>query len=493
MRVSQESSFIIDNYVYETFQVSNVIYILAENYGLDLDEIIDICENKRLKIKKTLNIAIDKILDRLSPYEISKVFYQFIHSQPTVIYGLIRQMVDIHYNDLTLSKISRDKTLIKYFECFFEMFNRLKSRVVFSFNNIIKNEYLKMQVENKKAMTFTKYYNTNKYNIFNSLNSSTYTYNNGYRLESEYTSSGSRYITTTSGIGSNGYIDNWESLIGTYMNTDVEYLTLFNEYNCSNHNTLSMRDRYDYDKKGLAQVGPVKERYDSTVLNRLKKSFKGLVSFLNPEEYKDLFNANNLIVEGINFNFRLSFKSKESILEYTKNMKNYSIPYNLELLSKNDEKLCDICIVYHDCPILDEVLSTLLLIKSGQEELLLSTGNHLKKTRLYKEVFKSDDNYEIHAPLVSNEISEKLEKMAIVKDIIKLKFSQIFDYEIIEYLTATNETWSEIVDYQAFKLFDIKIFDHFVKPLNWVEYKPSLLNLNQQLRINIENKRDNFL
>ena len=83
--------------------------------------------------------------------------------------------------------------------------------------------------------------------------------------------------------------------------------------------------------------------------------------------------------------------------------------------------------------------------------------------------------------------------MAIVKDIIKLKFSQIFDYEIIEYLTATNETWLEIVDYQAFKLFDIKIFDHFVKPLNWVEYKPSLLNLNQQLRINIENKRDNFL
>ncbi len=485
MRVSQESSFIIDNYVYETFQVSNVIYILAENYGLDLDEIIDICENKRLKIKKTLNTAIDKILDKLSPYEISKVFYQFMHSQPNVIYNLIRQMVDIHYNDLTLSKISRDKTLIKYFECFKAMYDKLQPRVVFTFNNIIKNEYLKLQVENKKAMQFTKYYyNTNDIQRFRSLTTgSSSRYNNSYRIENEYNSYSNKWITTTSTTSSNSYIDNWESLLGTYMQSDVEYLTLFNEYNCSNHNTLSTRDIYDFEKKRIASLSPVKERYDTTVLNRLKKSFKGLVSFLKPDEYKALFNDNNLIVDGINFNFRISFKSKESILEYTKNMKNYSIPYNLELLSKNDEKLCDICIVYHDCPILDEVLSTLLLIKSGQEELLLSTGNHLRKTRLYKEVFKTDDNLEMHRPLVAEEISEKLDKMAIVKDIIKLKFSQFFDSDIIEYFTATNETWSEIVDYQASKLFDVQIFDHLVKPLNWVEYKPSLLNINQQLRI----------
>ena len=57
----------------------------------------------------------------------------------------------------------------------------------------------------------------------------------------------------------------------------------------------------------------------------------------------------------------------------------------------------------------------------------------------------------------------------------------MFNHEIADYLTTTTETWSEIVDYQALKLFDVKIFDYLITPLKWTEYKPSLIK--QQLRI----------
>jgi hypothetical protein len=200
----------------------------------------------------------------------------------------------------------------------------------------------------------------------------------------------------------------------------------------------------------------------------LRKSFKGLTRFLRPDEYEDLFNRNDLVVEGINWNFRIYFNSKKDIITYTKNMDNYSIPYKLELLTKSGERLCDICIIYPGCPILDEILSTLLLIKSGQEDVLIDTGNHLNKSVLYKNIIKDKNEFVV---ITNDGLAHRANSYIRVKEIVWDGLRAILNVDELSYIFDYDLTWDEIVGYPAFKLFDVKVFDSYVRKLNWTPAK----------------------
>ena len=476
VRVSQDTSFIIDNYVYETFQVSDIIYIIAEEYDLDLDELIDMCQEKGLSIPTVLNTAVENYISKLNHYELNKLFYQFVHKQKQSLFGLARVITDEKFHDLTLSTVTNHISYKRYFHNFKHMYLYLAKKLSYSFSNIIANEKSKHEVRMRNARLAaqaTKYYNSRSYGSFYSTH-----INNMYTDDSVGT-----YRITRTGTSAT---QNWESLLGSYYNADsYNALSYYND-NDINDNVVTYysrqiesayrnqineslertRRQHDSELASLRKLYPAKPQYEEEVYKRFKRSFVSLTKFLRPDEYKALFNDNNLWVEGKVYDFNISFKNKKSILEYTKNMENYSIPYNLDLYTKQGDKLCEICIVYPGVPILDEILSTLLLIKSGQEDIILTTGNHFKKTEMYKIVFHDYDEDSLSgvAALVSEEMQERMEKLTFVTDIIKSNLSSIVGREICEYIYGLFNSWKEIVIEET---YIPNVFEHMIKPLVW--------------------------
>jgi hypothetical protein len=264
----------------------------------------------------------------------------------------------------------------------------------------------------------------------------------------------------------NSYTDGWESLI------DMSHYRRLAQAQSRQLDVTTERDRNAYREflENTSKKFVSKPHKDLTpeVRNRLRKSFKGLTRFLRPDEYEDLFNRNDLVVEGINWNFRIYFNSKKDIITYTKNMDNYSIPYKLELLTKSGERLCDICIIYPGCPILDEILSTLLLIKSGQEDVLIDTGNHLNKSVLYKNIIKDKNEFVV---ITNDGLAHRANSYIRVKEIVWDGLRAILNVDELSYIFDNDLTWDEIVRYPAFKLFDVKVFDSYVRKLNWTPAK----------------------
>jgi hypothetical protein len=56
-------------------------------------------------------------------------------------------------------------------------------------------------------------------------------------------------------------------------------------------------------------------------------------------------------------------------------MDSFHIPYSLSIHAKDGRYITKLCVIFPGCPILDQVLSLYLMIKSGKEIELLQTGN----------------------------------------------------------------------------------------------------------------------
>ena len=51
------------------------------------------------------------------------------------------------------------------------------------------------------------------------------------------------------------------------------------------------------------------------------------------------------------------------------------IPYKLELYTKTDVHVADLCVYMQDTPVLDQILALSLFIKSGEEDYILEKAN----------------------------------------------------------------------------------------------------------------------
>ena len=58
-RVSPEPSYIFDHYVYETFVMNDLIYIIAEDHNLDVDKLMDLYNENDVHIVR----AVDDIIE----------------------------------------------------------------------------------------------------------------------------------------------------------------------------------------------------------------------------------------------------------------------------------------------------------------------------------------------------------------------------------------------------------------------------------------------
>ena len=489
-RVSPESSYILDHYVYETFVMNDLIYIIAEDHNLDVDKLMDLCNENDVHIVRAVDDIIENYCKKMNVYDRSKLFYRYLHRHKETLVALIRTLSDNYLED---HEIIESEEFQNYIHTFKTTFNKLKLGVNFSFNEIIETEYKRLQISNDKALKaleIQRWYN------MRSIGGSSYGSEYENHVNYYYNSTGYNMIhsITTTNSGSyidynrsaastyNSYTDGWESLIDMshYRRLAHAQERRLAEITASNRNTNRNTYRTFLESTTSNQIVSekrflAKPHKDLTpeVRNRLRKSFKGLTRFLRKDEYEDLFNRNDLVVEGINWNFRIYFNSKKDIITYTKNMDNYSIPYKLELLTKSGERLCDICIVYPGCPILDEILSTLLLIKSGQEDVIIDNGNHLNKSVLYKNLIKDKNEFVI----TNDGLAHRANSYIRVKELVWDGLRTILNVDELSYIFDNDLTWEEIVGYPAFNLFDVKVFDSYVRKLNWAPAKIQSLPL----------------
>ena len=75
------------------------------------------------------------------------------------------------------------------------------------------------------------------------------------------------------------------------------------------------------------------------------------------------------------FKFLLSRSRYAGLIDKTINTGGHMIPYKLELYTKTDVHVADLCVYMQDTPVLDQILALSLFIKSGEEDYILEKAN----------------------------------------------------------------------------------------------------------------------
>lgn len=130
------------------------------------------------------------------------------------------------------------------------------------------------------------------------------------------------------------------------------------------------------------QIDKTKE--EKYIKKAIKKGLKTLSNLISNKNANAFVSGDGFVIEGNKFNF--FFKKNRgynTIWEHTKNPISRHIPYQLEILSKDNVLLCEICVVFPDTPIIDQLIAAILYIQSGNEEELIKTGNIMNATDAY--------------------------------------------------------------------------------------------------------------
>ena len=230
--------------------------------------------------------------------------------------------------------------------------------IQFDSNKIIEMKELAKTLERTRIMVGSSNRNRRFYNFENALNS----YGNMGLDTSEYSSS----------TGVSYYHSD-------YSRNSTDNPNLISEFNDWFRNT-----NHSSERPSTLKVKPkVKKR---KIDSKFIKSYNFLRNILSIENIKEM-RKDGIIIEGIHFNYKFKVKDK-NLIDYSKNLNNFSIQYELTVLDKENNPITDLCIVYPGMPIFDEISTNILFIRSGEEDTILEKANHLYKRDNYKLYFE---------------------------------------------------------------------------------------------------------
>lgn len=495
------------NYIFpESFELSGTfVKMVLGNNKVDIDRIYDWCELNHISLTNTLRKAANTLYDKSNPYQKTIYFYKFIHylglelrDLISTVYNLLSDELMHSRTDLTyeniiwaymdkldeytgLDSFTQSEHNLKIIDLFGmntkDELKRLSGSVHDTFNNVIKNQYRIRLQEGMAALnslrsgyidtptvwtgttgtssiiTSTPLPQTITYNIHNSV-TGTHTLNT-------YTSS-----VFHNGISSVRYpVDGWEDLLQSNTDTQIRI------NNFANIQTLK--------KKKLNKNTPG--------VKRLNKSLKVFRKYVPANLATNFLRCLEITIPGKTFNWSLRLKSRKDLVTYSEYLNNAAISYDLYVTTKNNIKISRCCIVFNGCPILDEVLAIYMMIKTGRELDILNGSGFFNKDKKLFDMFidpllnKEEPPTDAISDLVNsytldNSILNRLQPEQIRQPIeIKSRIgSWLISYlskyipdDIMEYTTNLDVSWGEAVDYEAFGLFNVNDFNHYVRPLTW--------------------------
>jgi len=112
----------------------------------------------------------------------------------------------------------------------------------------------------------------------------------------------------------------------------------------------------------------------------IKKALKLVDNMGFGDEIRIFIGGDEIVIDNPNSIFKFVLKrGHQSIIERTISP-GYSTPYSLELLTKDDVHVANLCVYLKDTPVLDQILAVALYIKTGDEEDVLDKANWFNKT-----------------------------------------------------------------------------------------------------------------
>lgn len=126
-----------------------------------------------------------------------------------------------------------------------------------------------------------------------------------------------------------------------------------------------------------------------SIRSSIKRAMKLIANFGMEEDVKIFLDGDSIEVSNPDSMFKFVMtKKNNTLIRYTE-YDSHSTPYKLELYTKTNIHVADLCVVLDKTPILDQILAISLFIKSGDEEEILSKANFLnlsKDIKLRKEL-----------------------------------------------------------------------------------------------------------
>ncbi len=506
------------NYIFqESFELSGtfVKMVLGDN-RVDIDSLYDWCELNHVDLTNTLRKAAVKLYNKSSPYQKTIYFYKFIHDLGlelrdliSTVYNLLSDEIMHSGSELTYENIiwaymdkldeytgldtfTQNEHNLKIIDLFGmntkDELKRLSGSVHDTFNNIIKNQYrIRLQegidalnslrtgyvdmpvvwtgtTGTSSLITSTHTPSMITYNIHNSVD--------GTHALNTYTSS-----VFHNGISSVRYlVDGWEDLLHPNIGTQIRNTIL------PNANAKILK------KEKLSKNTPG--------VRRLNKSLKVFRKYVPSKLATDFLRCLEITIPGELYNWSLQLKTRKDLVTYSDYLNNYAISFNLYVMTKNNLKISRCCIVFNGCPILDEVLAIYMMIKTGREIDILNGSGFFDKDKtlfdmfvepiLQKKEIKTDamvdligvyDTLDGSNPnrLQPEQIRHPAEIKSRIRSWLVSYLSRYIPDDIMEYTTNLDVSWDEAVDYEAFQLFNVNDFNHYVKPLTWSVSKPAQL------------------
>ena len=484
------------NYVYnnsDEYKKSKIFYKFVHDFGLSLLNFTSLISNEIVSSMEEFKAYTRQLQEP----------HQDINSNENriIIENRIRQYVFNLEDSIHQEYLYRIEKVNTYIKLFIDTFNKLKENVFFTFNDVIKIEY---QLEfDKSSKIFNDFLDTVKEElnapnrfieiktIIPNLN------NNSFDSYLEFWNNSSTntvsYINTLSSVHTyteSTYIDTYNNF-PTLLDTKFDLVEKLDKYK-------NIKDRYqkalELTKRNNLQL--VQKEFLKNYINsvpqrklfpmgytKFKKSLKVLSKFVSGVDINKLIvnkevyeNTRGYIIEGKLFNWEF-IVNKNECLKYSEKMDEWSINYKFYVLTKENVRICRLCIVYKGSPILDQILSNILNIKSNKEIYILENSGFFDKN---KYLFDSFIN-----PLIRNSEQDRLNRIeglqnsynsvnyAIKEFRVKVS-SQVRNHIInnlqlfipkkyIDYSINLDVSWGEAVDYAAFNLFNVDIFDDLVK------------------------------
>lgn len=109
--------------------------------------------------------------------------------------------------------------------------------------------------------------------------------------------------------------------------------------------------------------------------NSIKRALKLMMGMGFEEDVRVFLNGDSIEISHPDSLFKFVItKYERSLIRHTERP-GYSTPYRLELYTKSDVHIANLCVYMEETPVLDQVLGVAMFIKSGSEEMILSKAN----------------------------------------------------------------------------------------------------------------------
>jgi hypothetical protein len=191
--------------------------------------------------------------------------------------------------------------------------------------------------------------------------------------------SGVNQITTTdTWVTTSNAVTSYQVITGT---TATGYITYSNG-GIIIHNGTQWEPPTDWVERQARQARRY-ERDRRLSIHKAKSSIKKALKLIDNmgfgDEIRVFIGGDEIVVDNPQSIFKFVLKRGASLIERTISP-GYSTPYSLELLTKDDIHVANLCVYLKDTPVLDQVLAIALYIKTGNEEDVLEKANWFNRT-----------------------------------------------------------------------------------------------------------------